>query len=66
MGGTARSRLAPGRTSAPPSKPHSACDSFVQRRPSMRRLFADRLVIATAFVVILMSVLFTYLRVAAG
>jgi hypothetical protein len=32
----------------------------------MRRLFADRLVIATAAIVILMSVLFALLRVAAG
>jgi hypothetical protein len=32
----------------------------------MRRLFADRLVIATAVVVILMAALFAYLRVAAG
>ena len=32
----------------------------------MRRLFADRLVIATALVVILMAALFAYLRVAAG
>jgi hypothetical protein len=30
----------------------------------MRRLFADRLVIATAAVVILMSILFAYERVA--
>jgi hypothetical protein len=32
----------------------------------MRRLFADRLVIATAAIVILMSALFALLRVAAG
>jgi hypothetical protein len=32
----------------------------------MRRLFADRLVIATALIVILMSALFAYLRVAGG
>jgi hypothetical protein len=34
--------------------------------PSMRRLFADRLVIATGVIVILMAALFAYLRVAAG
>ena len=32
----------------------------------MRRLFAERLVITTAVIVILMSALFAYLRVAAG
>jgi hypothetical protein len=32
----------------------------------MRRLFADRLVIATSVVVILMASLFSYLRAAAG
>jgi hypothetical protein len=32
----------------------------------MRRLFADRLVIATGVIVILMAALFAYLRVAAG
>jgi hypothetical protein len=32
----------------------------------MRRLFADRLVIATAVIVILMSALFAFLRVATG
>jgi hypothetical protein len=32
----------------------------------MRRLFADRLVVATAVIVILMAALFAYLRVAAG
>jgi hypothetical protein len=32
----------------------------------MRRLFADRLVITTAVIVILMAALFAYLRVAAG
>jgi hypothetical protein len=32
----------------------------------MRRLFADRLVIATAIAVILMAALFAFLRVAAG
>jgi hypothetical protein len=32
----------------------------------MRRLFADRLVITTAVIVILMSALFAYLRVAIG
>jgi hypothetical protein len=32
----------------------------------MRRLFADRLVIATGVIVILMSVLFALLRVTAG
>ena len=32
----------------------------------MRRLFADRLVIATAVIVILMAALFAFLRVAAG
>jgi hypothetical protein len=32
----------------------------------MRRLFADRLVIATAAIVILMAALFAYLRVMAG
>jgi hypothetical protein len=32
----------------------------------MRRLFADRLVILTAVVVILMAALFAFLRVAAG
>jgi hypothetical protein len=32
----------------------------------MRRLFADRLVIATGVIVILMSALFAYLRVAGG
>jgi hypothetical protein len=32
----------------------------------MRRLFADRLVITTAVIVILMSALFAYLRVAVG
>jgi hypothetical protein len=32
----------------------------------MRRLFADRLVITTAVIVILMSALFAYLRVASG
>jgi hypothetical protein len=32
----------------------------------MRRLFADRLVIATGIVVILMSVLFSLMRVLAG
>jgi hypothetical protein len=32
----------------------------------MRRLFADRLVIATGIIVILMSALFAYLRVAGG
>jgi hypothetical protein len=32
----------------------------------MRRLFADRLVIITAVIVILMAALFAYLRVAAG
>jgi hypothetical protein len=32
----------------------------------MRRLFADRLVIATAVIVIVMAALFAYLRVAAG
>jgi hypothetical protein len=30
----------------------------------MRRLFADRLVLATGVIVILMSILFAYLRVA--
>ena len=30
----------------------------------MRRLFADRLVLATGMIVILMSILFAYLRVA--
>jgi hypothetical protein len=32
----------------------------------MRRLFADRLVITTAVIVIVMAALFVYLRVAAG
>jgi len=32
----------------------------------MRRLFADRLVIATGVIVILMSALFAYLRVMGG
>ena len=32
----------------------------------MRRLFADRLVIATAVVVVLMSALFSLMRVMAG
>ena len=32
----------------------------------MRRLFADRLIITTAVIVILMWALFAYLRVAAG
>jgi hypothetical protein len=32
----------------------------------MRRLFADRLVIATGLIVIVMAALFAYLRVAAG
>jgi|HubBroStandDraft_6_1064221.scaffolds.fasta_scaffold2419040_2 hypothetical protein len=32
----------------------------------MRRLFADRLVVTTAVIVILMAALFAYLRVAAG
>jgi len=32
----------------------------------MRRLFADRLVIATGAIVILMSALFAYLRVVGG
>jgi hypothetical protein len=32
----------------------------------MRRLFADQLVIATGVIVILMSALFAYLRVAGG
>jgi hypothetical protein len=32
----------------------------------MRRLLADRLVVATAVIVILMAALFAYLRVAAG
>ncbi len=32
----------------------------------MRRLFADRLVIATAVIVVLMSALFALLRVVAG
>jgi hypothetical protein len=32
----------------------------------MRRLFADRLVITTAVIVIVMATLFAYLRVAAG
>jgi len=32
----------------------------------MRRLFADRLVITTAVIVIAMAALFVYLRVAAG
>jgi len=32
----------------------------------MRRLFADRLVIATGVIVILMAALFAYLRVAGG
>jgi hypothetical protein len=32
----------------------------------MRRLFADRLVIATGVIVIVMAALFAYLRVAAG
>jgi hypothetical protein len=32
----------------------------------MRRLFADRLVIITAVIVIVMAALFAYLRVAAG
>jgi hypothetical protein len=32
----------------------------------MRRLFADRLVIATAVIVILTSALFAHLRVASG
>jgi hypothetical protein len=32
----------------------------------MRRLFADRLVIATGAIVILMSALFAFLRVMAG
>jgi hypothetical protein len=32
----------------------------------MRRLFADRLVLATAVIVIAMAALFAYLRVAAG
>jgi hypothetical protein len=32
----------------------------------MRRLFADRLVITTAVIVIVMAALFAYLRTAAG
>jgi hypothetical protein len=32
----------------------------------MRRLFADRLVVTTAVIVVLMAALFAYLRVAAG
>ena len=32
----------------------------------MRRLFADRLVITTAVIAIVMAALFAYLRVAAG
>jgi hypothetical protein len=32
----------------------------------MRRLFADRLAITTAVIVIVMAALFAYLRVAAG
>ena len=32
----------------------------------MRRLFADRLVIATAVIVIVMAAVFAFLRVAAG
>jgi hypothetical protein len=32
----------------------------------MRRLFADRLVITTAVIMIVMAALFAYLRVAAG
>jgi hypothetical protein len=34
--------------------------------PSMRRLFADRLVIITAVIVIVMAAVFAFLRVAAG
>jgi hypothetical protein len=34
--------------------------------PSMRRLFADRLVITTAVIVIVMAAVFAFLRVAAG
>jgi hypothetical protein len=34
--------------------------------PSMRRLFADHLVIITAVIVIVMAAVFAFLRVAAG
>lgn len=45
------------------SKYHSERYSFVYEDPPMRRLFADRLVIATAVIVIAMSAVFALMRV---